>query len=476
MVKNKKITGGILIIAILLLIVAQGMTAIPGGHNQIPAQSGNLIQMQNAGNGTFFILTYNTPSGTQYIKDNSVLHANTINVYIFNTQEKFKTELNLSIMWNNNTQHQKYAINEAYQQVRTTSINLPNFNKATEINITIGQNTMQENVQSIPISHIPYYNSGALGFFIFIGIIMTLATILGIIIAGIIIKRAKYFPPISSRIWITIIIMGAIGLYSIYTAYYYDIPNIPWEVLSMPFIFIISLIVLDTYPSSAKSCILIQMKDEPGHGELETGIWSILEAPSKEIEIPEIDNKKYRHSGMQYIDSRSYLDFLKRLIGIKIEWVWEEGEYPEPLPKPHIWKMKDRKDKQHPYDEGYLLEPKSNPAIVKIATKPDNKIFKKKKHFLKISMSGKHMELVHKFLAEYTTMIEAGKQIRSLTKENAQLLAEAKKGQNEMHKEIIQEIADRIYKTDIAKKPKTEDVKEESKELARKDPEEGANE
>jgi sulfur relay (sulfurtransferase) DsrC/TusE family protein len=122
------------------------------------------------------------------------------------------------------------------------------------------------------------------------------------------------------------------------------------------------------------------------------------------------------------------------------------------------------------------LDPKSNPAIVKIATKPDNKIFKKKKQFLKISMSGKHMELVHKFLAEYVTMIEAGKQIRSLTKENAQLLAEAKKGQNEMHKEIIQEIADRIYKTDIVKKPKTEEVKEESKELARKDPEEEANE
>ena len=459
----------ILIAIICLSVIPASSQAAPTAS---PASNG-IIQMHNAGNGYFFMLGFTTPSSSTptWISDGDQIHTNALEIYVFNTQQPTETQFNVSMEWNNSTQHQAWKAQANYQQMQLTTIQTPSFSDMTTVNLTIGNDTMQIGLQSIPTASIPFYDTGAQGFLMFLGIVLTAATIAGIGIAGAILKRTKYFPPLSQRAWIALIVFGGIGMYTLYSQYYYLTPTIPWPYLILPFVVIICLIVLDSYPSETKDTLLIQMKDEPGKGEITTGIWSIKTAACKEWAIPSETNE-YRHSGMQYIDARSYRHFLMRLFGQNIDLAWNQGEYPAAMPEPSTrriqWKMKDRKDKEHPYEEGYLLSPNATPTLKRIERHPEARIWKGKHTILHIPMSGKHMQLVHEFLADYTSMVQAGASIMNLTKENAQLRAAAKLGNAEMQHLIIEDLGEMLFETNTPTPKPPEKLSDDTKEEDRK--------
>jgi hypothetical protein len=441
-----------------LIVLLIPIPSPPTHHEKqtMSTETSGILQMNNAGNGYFFILSYENPAspGLNPIADNQQIHTNSLQIYIFNTQKPLTTNIPLYLRWKNDTEQQKYSLQANFQQMEETTIEIPKFKKMQEVNLTIENDTMQIFMQTIPTQNIPFYTSGPLGFLIFLGIILSISSVIGISVASWTLKRAQYFPPLTQRMWIALIGFSGIVGYTTYASYYYLIPTIPWELFLVPFIIIICLIVLDSYPTNAKLTLLIRFAEEANTGEIETGIWSILTAPSQDTYAPD----GYKASGLQYIDRRSYKGFLERFFNRRINILWENGPSPEPLPqiksKTPKWKMKDRKDKEHPFEEGYLLDPKPNTEP--ILEKEEKKGFlKMRRTFLKIKISGKHMQLAHRFLAEYTTIVEAGSQIQNLLKENARLLAQAEIGNNDMQDFIISETADQIFRKTMKKETQT---------------------
>jgi hypothetical protein len=254
------------------------------------------------------------------------------------------------------------------------------------------------------------------------------------------------------------------------TQYYYDLTGEDWALWLIPLWLFNLLMILSAYPGKAQDELMIHIRETQGN-DLETGLYVIKTAPMSEKE-----KGKYpieHHSGKEYIDSESYLDFIKRLLGIRIPILMETPQQPDTMENPRSlriprqgWRMKDRANKDHPFSEAILLDPLLPPPIIeriKIATGQKAKRIKKKMEadgtpvelpekvkktlIMRASLNGKHMKEAEYFLADYITASESGKRIHELSRDLAINQANLNTRAYDFKKEII----DFIYEVETKK-------------------------
>lgn len=291
-----------------------------------------------------------------------------------------------------------------------------------------------------------------------------------------------------------------IGTYEIITTYYYDMTGQNWALIFIPLFLFDLLEVLSVYPSKTELDELIQIRDTSAN-EIETGLYSIRTATMSESEKTRY-NQIENQWGKEYIEERSYKDFVKRLFNIRIPIRMEVPEQPDKLEnvkslkpgkvqyqgkrlikhpftefiiysekgkqkKRKYWTMKDRPSKEHPFTEAVLINPLKPPPALTYIEVPTGKKDKeglpktRKVMILNSFMDGRHMQEATDFISQYVGSSEAGFVIHRLTKQNALLKAEmSQKGYN-----IRDEIYDDIWqgtKTSERKKQDPDNEPEKS--------------
>ena len=464
----------ILIIGITLLLLLTVLTAIT---TQTPATQDkaitpdNLVQGNVNPNGILWIVSYSTPQGSHYLQPFQSIHANNLSLTVYSPLSSSITN-NITVLsfipqtithngttttQITNPEYLNQSITVNPRTVMTLDLKIPQTPGKREISITWDNTTVSYFIQTYKAAIMPF-SDNPIALIGIIGIVMLIFTGISLGITKTIINKAKYFPPISQRIWGLLIMITLIGTYEIITTYYYDMTGTNWGLIFIPLFLFDLLEVLSVYPSKTELDAMIQIRDTQGK-YIETGIYSI-----RVSNLDESDKKKYSKIGnlwgKEYIEERSYIDFLKRLIGIRTPMRMEVPENPDLLEnvkslkpdkkegrKHGPWKMKDRASKEHPFSEAVLINPQKEPPTLKyieIETGKSDKEGKaktKKTLILDSSLDGKHMKEAVIFLTDYIAASEAGFVIHGLMKENAMLKAtiesKAYRFRQEMVKDII---------------------------------------
>ena len=323
--------------------------------------SANLVQGQVNQNGTLWIISYQTPTGTEYPQPFNNFHANNLSLLIYSPLSSVS---NASITVKsftkstNTTEYENQSFTVLPRKVETFDLLIPTSTNKQEISITYDNNTVIYFIQTFQPVQFPFGNS-PLGLLGLVGILMLTFTGINIGITQVVLNRAKYFPKLSQRAWIGIMVITGLIIYNIATQYYYDLTGEDWAIWLLPLWFFNLLMILSAWKGKDQDELLIHIHESSGK-DIETGIYVIKTAP---LELQE-DKLDLIHSGKEYIDARSYLDFLKRLLGKHIYVLWDVAENPDPMSpvksrQPErqrgIWTLKDRPNKQRPFAEGYLI-------------------------------------------------------------------------------------------------------------------------
>jgi hypothetical protein len=403
-----------------------------------------LIQGQVNQNGTLWIVSYQTPTGDHYPQPFAAFHANNLTLTVYSPLPSVQTA-NIYVKSYEKSTNETEWLNQSFtvmpHQVQTFDLKIPQVAGQQETSITWDNNTVVYLIQTYHPINFPFGNN-PLGLLALIGIIMLIFTGINIGITRAILERAKYFPKLSQRAWAGIIIISALIIYNITTNYYYDLTGQDWALWLIPLWTFNLLMILSAYPGKAQDELMIHIRETQGN-DLETGLYAIKTAPMSEKE-----KGKYPieyHSGKEYIDGKSYLDFIKRLLGIRIPIIMETPQQPDKIENPKSlriprqgWRMKDRANKDHPFSEAILLDPLlPQPTIerIKIATGQKARRIKKKMEadgtsaelpekvkktlILRARLNGKHMKEAEYFLADYITASESGKRIHELSRDLA---------------------------------------------------------
>jgi hypothetical protein len=473
--KNWKFKIVILIMLISILGTGIASASLVQGHqassNKILIEPDNLVQGQVNKHGTLWIVSYQTPTGNQYPHPFDSLHANNLTLTIYSPISKVtkaSIEVKSFIKSTNTTEYENQSFTVLPREVEEFDLLIPSSTHKQEISITYNNNTVTYFIQTYSPIKFPFGNS-PLGMLAMIGIFMLIATGLNIGVTQVILRRAKYFPKLSQRAWIGIIVITGLIIYNITTQYYYDMTGKDWAIWLLPLWFFDLLMILSSWKGKDTDNILIHLKGSSDK-EIETGIYTIKTAPldaKEQTKIPTLIQ-----SGMEYIDTRSYVDFIKRLAGKHIYVTWDVAENPDKLSKVSSrfperkdgihqkrilqWHFKDRPNKEQPFEEGYLIDPKSPaPIIEKIAIPEEpqqgeqkEKRWHRKKYvtILQSRLNGKHMQEAEYFLNNYITASESGKEIHRLNKELAQNQSELNTRAYKFQSEIIDHIFDLSHK------------------------------
>jgi hypothetical protein len=224
------------------------------------------------------------------------------------------------------------------------------------------------------------------------------------------------------------------------------------------------MVFLSKIPTHVQKGLLLRFMADRGNGEVRTQFMPIL---TSEIEMLEASG--LRHSGMEYVSERSYIDFFKRLLGFHIPIYFLEGELPAPVERPEKLGINSKKIKFHlknafrfrnlkktsqDFDFGYLLDQAANPEITEIrrsevGPEVETEIQDQKKsllqrikktRILKIPISGHHSKAIEEFLAGLKESEIKGRRIDELSLENAQMKAEIKARTYYSSTEIIEQM------------------------------------
>lgn len=520
-----------IIIATLLIsvMIIGGIASIAGGHNSQNQgiSPDNLVQGQVNSNGILWIVEYSTPTGEHYPQAFQYFHVNNLTLQIYSPLST-QTTSNITVLsyipitGKNGTQeitdpeYLNQSITTTPRTVITYDLKIPQTPGKREVSITWGNNTVSYFISTYHPVSLPFSND-PLGIVALIGITMLIFTALNLAITKIIIDKTKYFPPLSQRIWGAIIVITLIITYQYIERDYYTLTGSNWALLFIPLFVFDLLEILSVYPGKAEENLLIHIKDTAGH-DVETGLYSIKTAIMNEKEKEKYPNLNLW--GKEYINERSYSDWFKRLLGIQIPIIMEvpempdvmdgvkgkspgyseeivetpreeiaretetqpgnparskRGKRPEKTRKGHIWKMKDRVNREHPFTEAVLINPeKPSPAIVILEIKytdAKGKERTKKIRILKSYLDGKHLKEAEYFLANFITASESGFEIHRLSRENAHLKAqagaEAYRYQKELFNEIykgIEEQKEYYFEDETEEKPTEKPKPEENKE------------
>ncbi len=433
----KKATIAIATIAILLLIPAA-------------SASPQLLQGEVLPNGTLWIVSYQTPTGSEFPQPFQYFHANNLSITVYsplNTTQNAIIHVESTTTKENgkNASQETVWENQTFQipprQVTTINLEIPQLQEKQLIQITWDNVSTSYYIQTFHPVKFPFGNN-PLGLLALVGIIMLVFTAINVGITKAIINRTKHFPPLSQRAWGALIILTGIVVYTIATQDYYNLTGSDWTIWLIPLWLFNLLMILSSWTSQAQEEIYLHIRETKGN-DIETGIYPIHTAPltAKEKAKYNIPNLE----GKEYIDYRSYTDWLKRLMGIHIPIVMETPELPDqmrnvkslqPKEKGKRWHMLDRPSKEHPFAEATLLDPKMpEPEIKDILTsktanseeeqeRTKRRRRERKTKVLYSHLNGKHMQEAEYFLADYIEASERGKKIHDLSKSLAEAQAE----------------------------------------------------
>lgn len=415
--RNKKINGwkSKLIIATALISIV----ALLG------VSSGHLVQGQVNPNGTLWIVSYQNPTGSHYPAPFADFHANNLTLTVYSpltTVQNANITVKSFTQSTNTTRYLNQSFTILPHKVQSFDLLIPASPGKQEISITWDNVTTTYLVQTYTPVSFPF-GDNPLGLLAFVGIIMLVFTGLNIGLTKVILEHAKYFPKLTQRAWAALIIMSGLIIYNIIINYYYDLNGQDWALWLLPLWFFNLLMILSAWQGKEQEELYAHIKE--ASGDLETGLYAIRTAPMTEKE-----KGKYpipNHSGKEYIDARSYMDFIRRLFGQRIPIIMDTKEQPDKISNPSSrqlkrpWKMQDRVSKEHPFKEAYLLDPLlDEPQITKleIPNGLDRKGQPKNKKVLILlsHLNGKHMKEAEYFLADYVTASESGKEIHRLNK------------------------------------------------------------
>ena len=436
---NKKIilaTTAIIMIALLLIIFSP--TGAMQKNSELtgkPDNSGTqILQGKITPNGDLFIILEKVPLQNSYNCIQPTANDPNFELVVFSPKGGTAT-LSEQI---NNGKIQNSTIQLTANEITTYDFAVPLSKEKGTLNLTldgVGYYNIPE--QLITPSPIPFYNLGQLSVFAFITIMTTIIILFSFTISITMTKRAKYFPPLpAAKMSLLIFTITIIIIYE-YTQNYYSFIQESWLYLEIPLIFITTLIFMSYIPQHTKKGILIRFLDERTNGEAYTDIMPILTAETPPANAP----AGWRDAGMEYIDKKSYTQFLKRLFGIHTHIIFQEGKLPDEVSKPRTIKQEQRRMKllkrftnkkreTGSYDFGYLIAPKKGDTEEiteeNIEMFPTKKILKNRR-FLKIPLSGHHSTYIEQFLAGLADAREEGDRIEimkeSLATKEAQLLS-----------------------------------------------------
>jgi len=490
---NKKILNIVIMIILISLIMItpngenhkENNIEIASPSSAISPDTTSIIQGKVSNNGILFFVLDKQPLTNNYniIQDNTIIHDPNMEIYIYNpnknTTVKFTIEeyqINKSGLPINLTEQNKTflvptdQITQEYISIQLT---------AQEEYIDLGINgtfysTMEEYIKTPAI---PFYEQGEIAYLGFIMIMSGITIIIAFGTALGLLKKAKYFPPIRLIYILIIGIFAGIAGETIITSNYYEIIETRWEYYFIPLYTFFLLLFLSNIPTKIQKGLLLRFMSDRGNNEIRTQYMIIH---TSEMEL--IEKENMRHSGMEYINSRSYTDFIKRLIGVHIPIYFSQGELPSEIEEPekittktlkfklkNTFKFRNMKRNPNDFDYGYLLDGNANPEIKTIKkdeikneipeiTSPETQqtqekkkreIFKKIKKYkiLYIPISGHHSKLMEEFLAGLNETEIKGKRIDDLTLQNAQLQAEIEAKTYFSKTDIIKEMAKEMNST-----------------------------
>ena len=423
-----------------------------------------LIQGQVNQNGTLWIVSYQTPSGNQYPQPFDAIHANNLSLSIYSPLTTVQTAVIHveSKQQGNTTEYENQTFTVLPRTVQTVNLRIPQSGQQQTITITYDNTSVTYFIQTYAPAAFPFGNN-PLALLALIGILMLAFTGLNIGLTKAAIARAKYFPPISQRVWIAIVILTGLILYSIYEGYYYDLTGSDWAIWLIPLWFFNFLMILGAWKGKDQKELYLHIRGNQGN-DIETGMYVIRTAP-----LTEHEKGKYagvNHSGKEYLDDRSYIDFFKRLMGLHVPIIMDSPEQPDNLSNPQVkntskhalWKMKDRPSKEHPFSEAYLLDPIGKPPSLskldgETITKGNGKT--RTRHYLALvsHLNGVHMKEAENFLSGYITASESGKKIHDLNKRLAENESELNVKAYNFQKEIITHTIDRLNMESVFDSP-----------------------
>lgn len=480
MKKNKLVIT--LIIATSLLIVLPAIA------------TAGLVQGQSLPNGTLFITSYQTPLGTQYPQPFDSFHANNLSLTVyspFNTTQTANIHVKSQTLigtTKNDTQkfltvyeNQTFTIEP--RRLQQIDLLIPKNTQKQTVTMTWDNVSVTYYIQTYQPAVFPFGNN-PLGLLALVGILMLAFTGINIGITKVILQRAKYFPKLSQRAWLGLIVLSGIIIYGIIDSYYYDLTGQDWAVWLIPLWFFNLLMVLNAWSDGTEETLLLHIHETRGH-DLETGLYSIRTAKLTEKETGKQPKENQEKIEEEYIDNRSYVDFVKRLFNRHIPILMEASEHPDemenvearkPLPerRKKPWKMVDRKGKEHPFSKAYLIDPLSMPPIITEIETPTQKLRKdgtpktKKSPVLLSHLNGKHMKEAEYFLSNYVTASESGKEIHRLSLDLATNQAELNTKAYAFQKELI----DKIYEIRGFKTNKTDGKVQERQQPEKETPKE----
>lgn len=447
--KNKKIILEKKQIRIAMLLISIALMPVL-------ITSFTLVQGQSLQNGTLFIVSYNTPTGQEYPQPFQPIHANNLTLEVYSPLTNVQTahiHIKSYIKSENETRYLNQTFTILPRELVQISVLLPKSSHWQEITLTWDNVSVVYMIHTYEPAVFPFGNN-PLGMLALIGIIMLMFTGLNIGITKAVLERSKYFPKLSQRMWLAVLVLTGLILYSLITSYYYDLTGTDWEIWLIPLWFFNFLMILNAWKSNSEETLLIHIRGTTSK-DLETGLYAIRTAT-----LSEKEKGKYNIANIteEYIDSRSYLDFIKRLLGFHIPINMEVQEYPDELEQvkslePHRqtkrtgkpWVLKDRKGKEHPFSKAYLIDPKQPaPALEKIqenrGTDKKGNERTRKTLVLRSHLNGKHMKEAEYFLSDYTTASESGKEIHRLSLDLAENQSALNIKAYDFNKEVIDQI------------------------------------
>ena len=437
-------TNNKIFLTIMILGLFLGILFAPAASAQTPTHSPNaspgitIVQGKITQSGVLFIILEKTPGQASYGLIQQPAHDPHFEIDVYNPTST--TNLTLSIAswagarngsltdptWTN------ISISAPQRQITSLQFSAPFTQSAENMTMEIQGTGYQFQEQSIASPLFPFYDSGELGFFAFITITTGITILLAFGAALTMLRRSRYFPPVQGikLLFITMSLTGVLAAEIMQN--YYAVITTQWFYWEVP-IFILSLLIFLSYiPPHVKRGILLRFLADHNQGEAYTEILSILTAESTNTYAPE----GYRSASMQYLDKRSYLDFLKRLAGIKTEILFADGLLPDQIAPPRknritrydtvriLKRLTNRKREVTDYDYGYLLTNAHEIRIEKLQVSES----RFKKRFMIIPLSGHHSSYIEDFLAGIEDSELKGEKVHNYKALNAKLRAQLMSG------------------------------------------------
>lgn len=429
-----------------------------------PDQQTGIIQGKVSSNGILFFILEKEPLTQNYeaITTSTVIRDPNLETYIYNPTNTPKInlvieeyQLNSSTFLPEHIQYQNQTLDAPqYQIVREPlTISLTTIKEYINIGINGTYYSAQEVFVNIP--PVPFFETGEIPFLAFTMAMSGLTIIIAFGASLLLLQKGKYFPPVKLIYILVLAGVTAIAGEGILTSDYYQIIQTRWEYYFIPLFVLFLIIFLSKIPTKIQRGLLLRFMADRGNKEERTQFMVIY---TSDIEMIELSGM--RHSGMEYIDKRSYTGFIKRILGFHMPIYFSQGELPSEVAKPeqlrkkasftlkNTFTFRNVKRDSGDFDFGYLLDQKSNPEIVSIEKErmqneiplvetPEETAQKnnrrrrvwnriKKFKIFKIPISGHHSRLIEEFLAGLQETELKGKRIDLLTVENAELKAQIK--------------------------------------------------